>query len=44
MQEITDTIKIGDDFSYEIRFYCDLCGEEVGEYDQLTHREGCNIS
>ena len=30
-------IELEDNFSYEIRVYCDKCNEEVGEFDQKDH-------
>ncbi len=42
MKEVTDTISLENDFSYELRVYCNLCDDEVGEYDQIEHRETCH--
>ena len=37
------SIKLEEDFSYEVRFYCDFCEEEVEQNEQKKHAKECEL-
>ena len=38
---IMEKIHLEQDISYEIRFYCDFCNEEITESEQKSHIKNC---